>query len=59
MIILCSSALIEFNNSRHPRNPREFDVQKMFFAYYSKSEVDAKYNCQVPLLQRTLKNYAL
>ena len=48
MIISRSSALIQFNNSRHSRSPRDFVVQKMVFAYNSKNEIDYKYNCQVP-----------
>ena len=58
MVISHRSALIQFSNSRHPRNPRDFVVQKMVFAYnYSKSEVDLKFNCQVTLRWRSCKAF--
>ena len=44
--IIMQFSIIIIQELLSPRNPRNFVVQKMFFAYYQKGEVDLKYNCQ-------------
>ena len=47
--IIMQFSIIIIQELLSPRNPRNFVVQKMFFAYYQKGEVDLKYNFQVPV----------
>ena len=44
--IIMQFSIIIIQELLSSRNPRNFVVQKMFFAYYQKGEVDLKYSCQ-------------